>query len=129
VVAGFLFTLHGIPKLFEPALSPVLSTRFVSSVLESLGGPLLILGLFTPATAFILSGEMAFAYFMVHAPHGFWGSFASVNLHAAILNCFLFFFLWQAGAGPWSLDGWWQRRRIPAHSRIDRLAELGTKPV
>jgi putative oxidoreductase len=60
-------------------------------------GPLLILGLFTRPIAFILSGEMAFAYFMVHAPRGFWGSFASVNLHAAILNCFLFLFLWQVG--------------------------------
>jgi putative oxidoreductase len=54
---------------------------------------------------------MAFAYFLNHAPEGFWGSFVEPNQEAAILNCFLFLFLWGAGAGAWSVDGIRDRRR------------------
>ena len=81
------------------------SLRALAAVLECVGGPMLMAGLFTRPLAFLLSGEMAFAYFMNHAPEGFWGSFIEPNQEAAILNCFLFLFLWAAGPGAWSLDG------------------------
>ena len=70
-----------------------------------------MIGLFTRPLAFLLSGEMAFAYFLNHAPDGFLGSFVEPNQEAAILNCFLFLFLWGAGPGAWSVDGRLQRRR------------------
>jgi hypothetical protein len=71
--------------------------------------------------AFILSGEMAFAYFLNHWPERFWGSFAEPNQEAAILNSFLFLFLWGAGPGAWSLDGMWRpaARAQPAGYRHD----------
>jgi putative oxidoreductase len=57
---------------------------------------------------------MAFAYFMSHAPEGFWASFVEPNQEAAILNCFLFLFLWAAGPGAWSIDGLRLKRPDPA---------------
>jgi putative oxidoreductase len=111
IVAGFLFIHHGIPKFFGPAAVEPTSLRALAGVLECVGGPMLMAGLFTRPLAFLFSGEMAFAYFMNHAPDGFWGSFMEPNQEAAILNCFLFLFLWGAGPGAWSLDGWRHRRR------------------
>jgi putative oxidoreductase len=111
IAAGFLFLHHGIPKLFGAGAVDPMSLRAVAGVLECAGGPLLMLGLFTRPLAFLFSGEMAFAYFMSHAPEGFWGSFVEPNQEAAILNCFLFLFLWAAGPGAWSADGWFGRRR------------------
>ena len=111
IVAGFLFLHHGIPKFFGPAAVDPMSLRAVAGVMECVGGPLLMIGLFTRPLAFLFSGEMAFAYFMNHAPDGFWGSFAEPNQEAAILNCFLFLFLWAAGPGAWSVDGRRERRR------------------
>jgi len=73
-----------------------------SGVLELVGGTLLAIGLFTRITAFILSGEMAFAYFIAHASHDF---FPMVNKgELAVLYCFVFLYLAAAGGGPWSLD-------------------------
>ena len=97
IVAGFLFIFHGIQKFFGPAAVDPRSLRAVAGVLECAGGPLLMLGLFTRPLAFLFSGEMAFAYFLNHAPDGFLGSFVEPNQEAAILNCFLFLFLWAAG--------------------------------
>ena len=99
IVAGFLFLHHGLEKVFggRVPLDPV-SLRAFAALLENVGGPLLMLGLFTRPLAFLLSGEMAFAYFINHSPDGFWASFIEPNQEAAILNCFLFLFLW--GAGP-----------------------------
>jgi putative oxidoreductase len=111
VVAGFLFLFHGIPKLFGNVAPDPLSLRALAGVLECVGGPMLMAGLLTRPLAFLLSGEMAVAYFMNHAPEGFWGSFVEPNQEAAILNCFLFLFLWAAGPGAWSLDGVRERRR------------------
>jgi putative oxidoreductase len=111
IVAGFLFIFHGIPKLFGNVPPDPLSLRALAGVLECVGGPMLMAGLLTRPLAFLLSGEMAFAYFMNHAPDGFWGSFVEPNQEAAILNCFLFLFLWAAGPGAWSLDGLRERRR------------------
>jgi putative oxidoreductase len=114
IVAALLFFEHGTSKLlgFPPSdhSGPeFLSLSWVAGVLELVGGALLILGLFTRLVAFILSGEMAFAYWMAHAPQG---SFPLANGgDAAILYCFVFLYLAFAGGGPWSLDA--LRRREP----------------
>ena len=113
VVAGLLFMQHGLEKLFgfagarpEPTLWAI---RGVGGILEAVGGPMLALGLFTRPTAFILSGEMAVAYFRSWAPRGF---FPIANGgEEATLNAFIFLWLVAAGAGAWSLDALIQRRR------------------
>lgn len=112
VVAGFLFIFHGTGKL-APTLDST-SLRAFAAVLEICGGPMIMLGLFTRPLAFLLAGEMAFAYFLSHAPEGFWGSFAEPNQEAAILFCFLYLFLWAAGPGEFSLDSLVRRR----HQRL-----------
>jgi putative oxidoreductase len=109
IVAGLLFIPHGTGKI-SPTLDPM-SLRAFAMVLELVGGPMIILGLYVRPLAFVLSGEMAFAYFLSHAPFGFWGSFAEPNQEAAILFCFLFLFFWAKGAGAWSLDAVLQQRR------------------
>jgi putative oxidoreductase len=107
IVAALIFMEHGTQKLlgFPPSDSPapeLLSLSGVAGVLELFGGALLVLGLFTRPVAFILSGEMAFAYWIAHAPD----SFFPVNNggDAAILYCFVFLYLAAAGGGAWSLD-------------------------
>lgn len=107
--AGFLFIFHGTGKM-APTLDPI-SLRALAMVLEVVGGPMIMLGLFTRPLSFLLSGEMAFAYFLSHAPEGFWGSFAEPNQEAAVLFCYLFLFLWAAGPGAFSLDGLRRSRR------------------
>jgi putative oxidoreductase len=109
VVLGVLFLEHGMAKLFAfpagaaPAGFTLVSILGLSALLEFFGGILLIAGLFTRATAFILSGEMAVAYFMAHSPKGF---FPILNHgEAAIFYCFAFLYLAAAGGGPWSIDG------------------------
>jgi putative oxidoreductase len=110
IVAGFTFELHGLQKLFgmfggiggHGATPHLWSLLWVAAVLESVGGALLILGLFTRPVAFLLSGEMAVAYFRSHLPHGFWPIQDGGEL--AVLYCFLFLYLAAAGGGPLSLD-------------------------
>src|SRR6185436_1728277 len=89
----------------------IMTMRGLAGWLECVGGPLLICGLFTRPVAFILSGEMAVAYFRNWAPRGFWPSFQLAGMEASILFCFLYLFLWAAGPGAWSLDGLWRRKR------------------
>jgi putative oxidoreductase len=108
IVLGLLFIEHGTAKLFHfPEVASfdgvlLFSLIGLSAVLELVGGVLLLLGLFTRATAFVLSGEMAVAYFMVHAPRGF---FPLLNGgEAAVFYCFLFLYLSVVGGGTWSLD-------------------------
>lgn len=107
IVAAFTFMTHGTQKLFGfPASgrAPVelASLMGLAGVLETFGGFLLLIGLFARPVAFLLSGEMAFAYFMAHAPNGFW---PVVNRgEVAVLFCFVWLFISAAGAGPWSLD-------------------------
>ena len=73
-----------------------------------MGGGLIAMGLFTRAAAFICSGQMAAAYFMAHAPQGF---YPALNMgEAAVLYCFVFFYLVFAGPGPWSLDSLVRKR-------------------
>jgi putative oxidoreductase len=109
IVAAFLFIQYGSMKLFGwPVAMPggrtaVLLTQVgIAGVLEVFGGGLLLLGLFTRPVAFLLSGEMAVAYFQVHAPQGLW---PLVNQGLpAVLYCFIWLYFSAAGAGPWSLD-------------------------
>ena len=113
IVAAFVFMPHGAQKLFgflaspQAAGPPLLSLLGLAGVLEFFGGLLLLLGLFTRPVAFILSGEMAVAYFMVHAPKGFWPLKNGGDL--AVIFCFLFLYLVLAGGGAWSLDRLWRR--------------------
>jgi putative oxidoreductase len=110
IVAALLFFLHGTQKIFgfPPSdMSPPLWSMYgVAAVLEIVGGTLLFVGFFTRPTAFVLSGLMAFAYFLSHAPRSVFPT--SNGGDAAILYCFLFLYLVFAGPGPWSLDA---RRR------------------
>jgi len=110
IVAAFLFMQFGTAKLvaFPAAImpgggtAPIGSLAGIAGLLESVGGFLLLAGLFTRPVAFILSGEMAVAYFIGHAPQGFWPVLNQG--HPAILFCFVWLYLSAAGAGPWSLD-------------------------
>ena len=108
IVAAFLFMAHGTQKLFSwPADEPrqpveLMSMMGLAGLLETFGGLLLLLGLFTRPVAFVLAGEMAVAYFMAHAPRGFWPLLNRGEV--PVLYCFLFLYLAAAGAGPWSLD-------------------------
>lgn len=108
IIIAFLFMQHGGQKLFSfpvakagPPLE-LLSLIGVAGVLEFFGGLLLLLGLFSRPVAFLLSGQMAVAYFMAHAPKGFWPIANQGEL--AVLYCFAFLYLAAAGGGPWSLD-------------------------
>ncbi len=107
IVAAFMFMAHGGQKLvgFPVAAShpfqPFTLTG-CAGMLELFGGILLLIGLFTRPVAFILSGEMAFAYFLSHAPHGFWPLVNRGEL--AALYCFVFLYLAIAGGGRWSVD-------------------------
>jgi putative oxidoreductase len=106
IVTALLFMTHGTSKLLNlPALRAApepWTLSWTAGVLELIGGALLTLGLFSRATAFLLSGEMAVAYFIAHAPQAFLPIENRGEL--AVLYCFVFFYLWVAGPGPWSLD-------------------------
>jgi putative oxidoreductase len=110
VVAGFTFCAHGVQKIFgwlggmggHGAKVPLHSLAGLAGGIETVGGILIVFGLFTPFVAFILSGEMAFAYFRVHAPHGFFPIRNGGEL--AVLYCFIFLYFAAAGAGPLSAD-------------------------
>ncbi len=117
IVGGLILLCPGLMKLLGwfggmpggatfATLSPLLKA---AALIEVVGGAALILGLFTRPVAFVTSGEMAFAYFIGHFPHGFW---PIVNHgEPAVLLCFIFLFLAAGGAGPISLDRWREIRR------------------
>ncbi|HZB92975.1 MAG TPA: DoxX family protein [Stellaceae bacterium] len=106
IVAALIFLEHGAQKLlgFPPPLNPgaLPPLLHVQGWIELVGGILLVLGLFTRPVAFILSGDMAFAYFMVHAPKSPFPALSGGD--AAILYCFIFLYLCVAGGGPLSVD-------------------------
>ena len=118
VTAGLLLVQHGVQKLFgvlggyrgvPGATAPLVSQSGVAGVLEIGGGLLLALGLLTRPTAFVLSGLLAAAYFLRHAPRGFWPLTNGGEL--AALYAFVFLLYAAMGAGPLSLDAWRGRRR------------------
>jgi putative oxidoreductase len=104
IVVALGFIEHGTSKFFglPPFPMPLNPLLYVAGTLELVGGALILLGLFTRPVAFILSGQMAVAYFMAHAPQGFFP--ANNGGEAAMLYTFVFLYLAAAGAGPWSLD-------------------------
>jgi putative oxidoreductase len=127
VMAGLMLLQHGAQKLFGVLTPPDQPARVVAAfsrnwfagVIECTLAPLLVLGLGTRAVAFILSGELAFAYFLVHAPRGFWPILNRGELPA--LYCFLFFYLAARGGGLYSLDALIARRRgkpVAARARV-----------
>jgi putative oxidoreductase len=115
IVAALLFFEHGSQKLLGfPASDfapPVMSLSWVAGVLELVGGALLLVGLLTRPVAFVLSGQMAFAYFLAHAPQSFFPVLNGGD--AAILFCFVFLYLVFAGPGPWSVDALRSRGPVP----------------
>jgi putative oxidoreductase len=120
VIAAFLFVAHGTQKLFafpvaEPQAPVELGSLIgLAGVIEVVGGTLLLLGLLSRPVAFILSGEMAVAYFLRHAPSGFWPALNGGEL--AALYCFVFLFVAAAGPGPWSLDSLLHSRQVHQHN-------------
>jgi putative oxidoreductase len=109
IIAGLVFLHYGLAKLihFPPmpmfaAVTPTAWPEGIASLIESIGGVLIVVGLFSRIAAFICSGEMAFGYFMLHAPQS---PYPAINGGAAaILFCFVFLYLAAAGPGPWALN-------------------------
>jgi putative oxidoreductase len=109
IISGLLFISFGTMKLFNyPPLPqgmppiPLVSQMGLAGVLETFGGLLILIGLFTRPVSFVLAGEMAVAYFQGHYPQSFW---PTTNMGApAILYCFIFLYFVFAGAGTWSAD-------------------------
>jgi putative oxidoreductase len=121
VIAASLFVHVGTAKLFafpaailpDGATAPVGTLIWFAGVLEAFGGLCLLAGLFTRPVAFLLSGQMAVAYFIGHAPQGFWPVLNQGM--PAILFCFVWLYVSAAGAGPWSVDA----MRRPAATRSE----------
>lgn len=117
IVAAFLFMQVGSAKLFafpaaimpDGGTAPLGSLPGIAGALEVFGGLLLLVGLFTRPVAFLLSGEMAVAYFYGHAPQGFWPVLNQGT--DAVFYCFLWLYFSAAGGGPWSLDALREPRR------------------
>jgi putative oxidoreductase len=124
IVFALTFFAHGTQKILgfpASAMNPAaFSLSWIAGVLELVGGALLMVGLFTRPVAFVLSGQMAFAYFLAHAPKSFFPALNGGD--AAILFCFGFLYLVFAGAGPLSLDALRERRfdspTGPASTRV-----------
>jgi putative oxidoreductase len=119
VVAGLLFLQAGGMKLFGwfggmpgGGTAPLMSQVGIGGLLEFFGGLAVLLGLLTRPAAFIVSGEMAVAYWQFHAPNGAW----PIQNHGepAVLFCFIFLFFAAHGGGEWSLDAMIQRKRAAA---------------
>ena len=109
IMVGLLYMEHGFAKIFDfphqpthAPYAPFTLNPGLQGLLEFVGGLLLALGFFTRTVAFVLAGNMAVAYFMVHAPRGFFPLLNGGEL--AIVYCFVFLYFWLAGGGEWSLD-------------------------
>jgi putative oxidoreductase len=119
-IAGLMFMEHGVQKLFGLLIDPnrppmpmpsMFSQLWFAGVLETFGGALIVLGLFTRPVAFLLAGEMAVAYFTVHFPKSFWPILSGGE--PAVLYCWIFLAFATIGAGPYSVDGLRRRRSQP----------------
>ncbi|HEY8550268.1 MAG TPA: DoxX family protein [Vicinamibacterales bacterium] len=105
IAAGFLFLFHGAQKLFGTfggTQQPLASLMGLAGIIEFFGGILIMIGLFAGVAAFLASGQMAVAYFMVHFPNAFWPIQNQGEL--AALYCFVFLYIASRGAGIWSVD-------------------------
>ena len=126
IASGFLFWQHGAQKIFGfPGGEPVgdfFGMMGLAGVLELVGGTLLVLGLFTRPVAFVLSGQMAWAYFQVHAPQGFWPIQNGGELSA--FYSFLFLYVAARGGGIFSIDGLRQIRRESKAAAVTAGAEV-----
>jgi len=117
VVSGLLFLMSGGLILFgwfggmpdAPSPPPLTSQTGIGGILEFAGGILILIGLFTRPVAFILSGMMAVAYWQFHAPQAGWP--IQNGGVPAVLFCFIFLYMSARGAGQWSADSWFRRRR------------------
>lgn len=125
IVTGLLFFHAGAMKMLgwfggmpgaNGAAPPVMSQIWIGGALELCGGILIMLGLGTRITAFILSGEMAVAYWQFHAPNGFWP--AQNHGEPAVLFCFIFLYMAARGGGEWSLDALIRDRRLGRAKRV-----------
>jgi putative oxidoreductase len=125
IMVGLLFMQHGLVKLFGfptgAGFPAFLSLTWFEGCIETIGGGLIVIGLFTRWAAFITSGEMAIGYFMVHAAKGFFPYVNGGNL--AILYCFVFLYLVFAGSGPISIDALLWKKRGTRH-RLNRLGPM-----
>lgn len=114
IMSGLLFLQHGtakflgIPYIQQMANLPAFSLSWIAGIIELIGGVLLVIGLFTRPVAFLASGMTAFAYFIAHAPRGFYPIANAGEL--AVLYCFVFLYIAAAGAGPWSFDAILKRK-------------------
>jgi len=113
IVTGLLFVPHGYQKLFGDQPPELTSTLGIAGILELFGGTLIILGLFTRPISFLLSGQMAVAYWTAHAPRGPWPIDNGGEL--AVLFCFIYLFFFAHGGGAWSIDGLLQKRQRIAY--------------
>ncbi|HEX7117601.1 MAG TPA: DoxX family protein [Longimicrobiales bacterium] len=129
IVTGLLFMQHGAQKLFGAlggnAVESLASQMGLAGILEFFGGALIALGLFTRPVAFVLAGEMAWAYFQAHFPRAF---FPITNRgELPVLYCFIYLYLAANGGGSFSLDGVLRRRKGEAASGAG--AERRAEPV
>jgi putative oxidoreductase len=111
VMTGILFACHGAQKLFGVLGGTAMTSNpmmLVGGIIEFGGGLLIAIGLFTSWAAFLASGEMAVAYFMVHAKGGFWPIINKGEL--AVAYCFLFLYIAARGSGPYSVDAAMRRK-------------------
>jgi putative oxidoreductase len=111
IVAGLLFACHGAQKLFGALGGKAMTSdpmMLAAGIIEFGGGLLIALGLFASWAALLASGEMAVAYFKVHAPGGFWPIVNKGEL--AVVYCFLFLYVAARGSGPYSVDGMMRRK-------------------
>ncbi len=131
IVAALLFMQVGTAKLFAfpgavmpgGGTAPLGSLPGVAGILEAFGGLFLLVGLFTRPAAFLLSGEMAVAYFIGHAPQGFWPVLNQGT--DAVFYAFLWLYLSAAGPGPWSIDALLDRNGSrPAAEDLSRRVDL-----
>ena len=115
IVVGYLFITHGTSKILGfPSTGhaiQMMSLAGAAGIIELVGGALILVGLLTRPVAFILSGEMAFAYFIGHASRGNPAVPFLNGGELAVVYCFLFLFLAAAGAGAWSIDAMLGKRR------------------
>lgn len=112
LVAGLLFAFHGAQKLFGAFGGQVMTSQpllLAAGIIELVGGALIAIGLFTSWAAFVASGQMAIAYFMVHQPRGTWPIQNEGEL--AALYCFAFLYVAARGSGPYGLDAALRGRR------------------